>query len=84
MGWHSDNEKSLVSKPVIASLSLGISRVMLFKHKETKVINNLNLENGSLLVMKGNAQEEWLYLIPKRQNILNSRINLTFRLIKNN
>lgn len=84
MGWHSDNEKSLGSKPIIASLSIGTSRIMLFKHKKTKKISKLSLENGSLLLMKGNTQEEWLHSIPKRKNILNSRINLTFRLIKYN
>ena len=35
MGWHSDNEKSLGIEPIIASLSIGSDREMLFKHKKT-------------------------------------------------
>ena len=38
MGWHSDNEKSLGVAPIIASLSIGSDREMLFKHKQTKII----------------------------------------------
>ena len=82
MGWHSDNEKSLGIKLIIASLSMGANRVMLFKHKHTKRIKDIILENRSLLIMKGNTQEKYLHSIPKRKNMLVPRINLTFRLIK--
>jgi alkylated DNA repair dioxygenase AlkB len=82
MGWHSDNEKSLGIEPIIASLSIGSDREMLFKHKKTKIIKKILLENRSLLIMKGDTQEQYLHSIPKRKNILAPRINLTFRLIK--
>ena len=83
MGWYSDNEKSLGIKPIIASLSMGVDRVVIFKHKQTKRIKNIILENRSLLIMKGNTQENYFHSIPKRKNILAPRVNLTFRLIKN-
>lgn len=82
MGWHSDNEKSLGIEPIIASLSIGSDREMLFKHKKTKIIKKILLESRSLLIMKGNTQEQYLHSIPKRKNILAPRINFTFRLIK--
>jgi hypothetical protein len=34
--WYSRNEKSLGVEPVIAFLSIGSNRKILFKHKQTK------------------------------------------------
>lgn len=34
MAWHSDNEKELGKNPVIASLSFGVNRRFLFRHKK--------------------------------------------------
>jgi alkylated DNA repair dioxygenase AlkB len=81
MGWHSDDEESLGKNNTIASLSLGAERKFLFKHKQTKQIVSLVLENGSLLVMKEATQSNWLHSLPKSKNIIHSRINLTFRTI---
>ncbi len=82
-GWHADNEKELGKNPVIASLSFGHSRLFHFKHR---TLNNekhkLVLEPGSLLIMKGEMQHHWLHQIPKTQKQIASRINLTFRTIK--
>lgn len=83
MGWHSDNEKSLGKNPTIASISLGVTRSMAFKNKKNKQIRKFDLHNGSLLIMSGNTQDEWLHCIPKSKHILTSRINLTFRNVKN-
>jgi alkylated DNA repair dioxygenase AlkB len=81
MGWHSDDEKSLGKNNIIASLSLGAERKFLIKHKQTKQIVSLVLEHGSLLVMKEATQRNWLHSLPKSKNIIQSRINLTFRTI---
>ena len=81
MGWHSDDEKSLGKNTVIASLSLGAERKFSFKHKATKQTISLILENGSLLVMKGNTQSNWLHSLPHSSKIISPRINLTFRTI---
>ena len=81
MGWHSDDEKSLGKNNTIASLSFGAERKFLFKHKQTEQIVSLVLEHGSLIVMKGATQGNWLHSLPKSKNIIQSRINLTFRTI---
>jgi alkylated DNA repair dioxygenase AlkB len=81
MTWHSDDEKSLGKNTVIASLSLGAERKFSFKHKATKQTISLILENGSLLVMKGNTQSNWLHSLPHSSKIISPRINLTFRTI---
>lgn len=83
MGWHSDDEKSLGEKNVIASVTFGAERSFSFKHKQTKEKAALYLENGSLLIMKGETQKHWLHSLPKSTKITTPRINLTFRTIKN-
>jgi alkylated DNA repair dioxygenase AlkB len=82
MGWHSDDEKSLVSNAAIASLSLGAPRNFRFKHRRTGETVSVLLENGSLLLMEGETQTHWVHCLPKSKRILEPRINLTFRLMK--
>ena len=79
MGWHSDDEKTLGRNPVIASVSFGAERPFRFKHRLTKEVIPLILENGSLLVMKGETQHHWLHALPKTTKVKAPRINLTFR-----
>jgi alkylated DNA repair dioxygenase AlkB len=80
-GWHSDDEKELGMDPVIASLSFGETRRIHFKHKTTKAKFFIDLEHGSLLIMKGPVQHYWKHQIPKSKKVLEKRINLTFRSI---
>ena len=82
-GWHADNEKELGINPVIASVSFGVERSFHLQHnsiKEQKL--KINLEHGSLLIMKGPTQHFWKHQIPKTAKPIGSRINLTFRIIK--
>lgn len=82
-GWHADNEKELGVNPIIASLSFGAERVFQLKHNSIADLKqNIILEHGSLLVMKGTTQQFWKHQIPKTSKPIESRINLTFRVIK--
>ena len=81
MAWHSDDEKSLGKNTTIASFSLGAERKFAFKHKTSKETVALKLENGSLLVMKGTTQTDWLHRLPPTKKVMTARINLTFRTI---
>jgi alkylated DNA repair dioxygenase AlkB len=81
MAWHSDDEKTLQKEGAIASLSFGAERKFSFKHKKTKETVSLLLENGSLLVMKGTTQNNWLHRLPPTKKIHQPRVNLTFRTI---
>jgi len=82
-GWHADNEKELGQNPTIASLSFGAERPFHFKHRELKEERHkLILEHGSLLVMRGEMQKHWLHQIAKTTKVIGSRINLTFRTLK--
>lgn len=81
MAWHSDGEKDLKKNGAIASMSLGAERKFAFKHKETKEIVNINLENGSLLIMADTCQTHWLHRLPPTKKVHSPRVNLTFRTI---
>jgi alkylated DNA repair dioxygenase AlkB len=81
-GWHADNEKELGKNPIIASVSFGAKRVFQMKHNSIKEQKfKIELEHGSLLIMKGTTQHFWKHQIPKSTKNVGPRINLTFRII---
>lgn len=79
MAWHSDSEKELKKHGAIASVSFGAERKFAFKHKKNGEKVEIFLEHGSLLVMQGTTQTNWLHRIPPTKKIHQPRINLTFR-----
>jgi alkylated DNA repair dioxygenase AlkB len=82
MGWHADNEKELKRNGTIVSISLGAERRFSFKHKVSHEVVDINLENGSALLMKGEIQQFWKHCLPKSKKISKPRVNLTFRNIE--
>jgi alkylated DNA repair dioxygenase AlkB len=81
MGMHSDDEPELGNDPVIASLSYGATRTFILRHKRDKRTVRLPLEDGSLLLMSGQLQRNWIHGINKSTRPLGERLNLTFRYI---
>ena len=85
MAYHSDDEKMLKKEGAIASLSFGAQRNFLFRHKKAKENNlptiSVILEHGSLLVMQGATQKNWLHRLPQTKMRMEARVNLTFRTI---
>ena len=79
--WHADNEPELGPKPVIATVSLGGKRLFCMKNKRDASIEkiNLELEPGSLFLMQGDTQLNWVHRVPKTKKTVNARISLTFR-----
>ena len=84
MCWHSDDEWELGLNPVIASISLGDSRMMKFRHRSDPEVSKyaLELSTGSLLVMAGTTQKFWQHEIPKTKKSVGERLNLTFRFVQ--
>jgi alkylated DNA repair dioxygenase AlkB len=87
MSWHRDDERELGRTPDIASVSVGVTRR--FQFREAKPLADvkrqtyeLELTNGSLLLMRGDTQKVWEHGIPKVRNVTEPRINLTFRLVE--
>merc|ERR1712122_287547 len=79
-GWHSDTHPQLGRNPPVASVSLGAVRVFEFRKKNGPPnFIRFPLFPGSLLVMEGATQEDWLHCLPRDTNCKEERINLTFR-----
>lgn len=82
VAWHSDDESELGKNPVIASLSLGAERDFQLRKKSNPSDKRVvRLPHGSLLLMSGPSQRDWVHQLPKRRNVNQPRINLTFRKI---
>ncbi|XP_054256631.1 alpha-ketoglutarate-dependent dioxygenase alkB homolog 3 [Indicator indicator] len=88
--WHSDDEPSLGTNPLIASLSLGATRNFEMRKKPSLEENGdyrfverlrIPLDHGTLLMMEGATQEDWQHRVPKEYHSRAARINLTFRII---
>ena len=81
MGWHSDDEPELGERPVIASLSLGATRLFRLRHRQRNDLEPvaIDLESGSLLIMEGDTQRFWKHQVPKSKRVAEPRVNLTFR-----
>ncbi|XP_060080691.1 DNA oxidative demethylase ALKBH2-like [Ylistrum balloti] len=89
IGEHRDDERELVPKHPIASLSLGQPRDFVFKHAQSRGKNatrkiapvTINLEHGSLLMMNYPTNTYWYHSLPQRKSLSGLRINMTFRKI---
>ena len=82
LNWHADDERELGPEPIIASANFGASRDFLIRRKnDPEKRLSIRLTHGSLLVMMGQTQQNWVHSIPKRKGARGSRFNLTFRQI---
>lgn len=80
VAMHADNEPELGQYPIIASVSLGETRVFRLQSKrDRKRRRKLPLTHGSLLVMGGTMQRTWRHAVPKEPAIEGPRLNVTFR-----
>ncbi|MGH8476127.1 MAG: alpha-ketoglutarate-dependent dioxygenase AlkB family protein [Methylococcales bacterium] len=81
LGWHADNEKELGRNPIIGSVSLGDTRTIRIRHKKSGAAHNIEMNNGSLIIMAGCLQQYWRHCVPKASKVVQARINLSFRRI---
>ena len=80
LGWHADNEADLGPVPVIASLSVGASRVFRIKARSGGPSVGKMLEHGSLVLMWGASQRDFRHAVPPTAKPVGERLNFTFRL----
>ncbi len=84
MGLHADDEPELGEQPVIAAVTLGAERPLVFRPRDRHLKPlRLNLADGSLLVMAGDCQRHWRHELPKSRRPLAGRISLTYRQVRN-
>lgn len=80
VGWHADNEPGMGN--VIGSVSLGATRTFRIRHNATKETMTFSVGNGTLIIMAGTMQQFWKHDVPKTEENVGERINLTFRKIE--
>jgi alkylated DNA repair dioxygenase AlkB len=77
---HNDHLYEIVAEHPIALISLGATRLMTIRSKKVpRRILDLNLENGSLLVMSYETQLHYDHGVPKTKNPADARISIALR-----
>lgn len=84
IGKHRDSEHEIIKDSPIVSISLGATRVFRLRDYSTnKILRDVKLNNGDVVVMGGKFQTELTHEIPKitgkAAEKIGPRINLTFR-----
>lgn len=82
IAFHSDSEANSI--PVIVSLSLGFPRKFVMLEKATNNTYDLTLGDGSLLILAGETNTNYMHSIPPcpiSKKVDQMRINLTFRIV---
>ena len=83
VGWHADDEIDLVHRGVIASLSLGATRTFKLRNNQTREVQSIRLDHGSLLLMFDDCQENFKHTLTKTGRMVAERVNLSYRCVVN-
>ena len=85
VGWHADDEplfKANEQDALIISLSLGTSRIFAYRPNDNPdQARRQLLADGDLCVMEGLMQKYYKHAVPRAQEVVGPRINLTWRWI---
>ena len=79
VGWHRDSDYAHGGQPDIASVSFGAARCFELHDRERGKRAAIDLESGSVLLMRGDAIARWWHRIAKTARPVGPRVNLTFR-----
>lgn len=84
IGWHSDDDYG-DPEPTIPGITLGATRRFVLCRKDpatgkrTKEKVEYAPEHGSLIMMRGRTNADWVHSVPRTAKPMGERINLTFR-----
>ncbi|MBV8600026.1 MAG: alpha-ketoglutarate-dependent dioxygenase AlkB [Candidatus Eremiobacteraeota bacterium] len=82
VAWHNDRIAVYGEMPTVALVSFGATRRMLLRTKnsvENRRSVSIDLEPGSLLLMRGRSQLCWEHAIPKERRPIGPRISVALR-----
>jgi alkylated DNA repair dioxygenase AlkB len=79
VGWHRDSDYAHGGQPDIASVSFGATRRFELRDRAGGARAAVDLESGSLLLIRGDAVSRWWHRVPKTTRPVGPRVNLTFR-----
>uniref|UniRef100_A0A6A7FSF9 Pre-mRNA-processing factor 39 n=1 Tax=Hirondellea gigas TaxID=1518452 RepID=A0A6A7FSF9_9CRUS len=77
--WSCHDHPALRERPVVALVSLGGTRLFEMQRKDGRGFLRFPLFSGSLLLMEGATQDDWLHQIAKSVGANDERMELTFR-----
>jgi alkylated DNA repair dioxygenase AlkB len=80
VAWHGDRTRKVMTRPMVATVSLGSPRRFLLRRRgTTRTLHTLEPGNGDLIVMGGECQAEWEHHVPKTKKPVGGRISVTIR-----
>ena len=87
IGAHSDDEKDIIRRSPIITISLGETRTFRITPKREAPIKknsilDLPLVDGTIAIMSGRFQSEFKHAVPKQPSATGRRISITIRKFK--
>jgi alkylated DNA repair dioxygenase AlkB len=80
VAWHGDRNRLVMTRPMVATVSLGARRKFLLRRRgTTKTLHRLEPGHGDLVVMGGDCQSEWEHTVPKTKQPVGARMSVTIR-----
>jgi alkylated DNA repair dioxygenase AlkB len=82
IGYHRDKTRDFVDSSDVLTVSFGATRKFQLLNLESKVVETLNLEHGSLFILGTETNDTYKHRICKTTVTCDERISLTYRSIK--
>jgi alkylated DNA repair dioxygenase AlkB len=80
VAWHGDRNRFVLTRPLVATVSLGARRKFQLRRRGTsRIAESLQPGCGDLVVMGGACQVEWEHTVPKTKRPVGPRMSVTIR-----
>jgi alkylated DNA repair dioxygenase AlkB len=80
VAWHGDRNRLAMTRPMVATVSLGARRRFQLRRRGTsRIVHTLMPGVGDLVVMGGECQNEWEHTVPKTARPVGARMSVTIR-----
>jgi alkylated DNA repair dioxygenase AlkB len=80
VAWHGDRHRHVMSRPMVATVSLGARRRFQLRRRGTStIVHTLTPGVGDLVVMGGECQNDWEHTVPKTARPVGARMSVTIR-----
>jgi alkylated DNA repair dioxygenase AlkB len=80
VAWHGDRNRHAMTKPMVATVSLGARRKFQLRRRGTStIVHTLQPGVGDLVVMGGECQNDWEHTVPKTARHVGARMSVTIR-----
>ena len=79
IGRHKDSESSLILNSQILTISLGAKRIFRLRHSATKMLKDIEVNNGDVLIIPWNTNKKVTHEVPYLVKYPGKRISITIR-----